>query len=554
MPNRYFVIGLLLMFSAYCQSQESVKIVNGKITVSGKIQTDILIPQADPAINTGDYNSKILSNTFGDLILAGKYIGAGLRFEMFKKPMPGFGSEYEGAGIPFFYFSGRTKHLQLTLGNYYEQFGSGLAFRTYEERSLGLDNSLRGGLLVFRNKGLNLKALVGQQRYYWDYTKGIVYGTDAELNLEDWIDHLKRVNARFQWGASFVGKYQQKEDIMVSLTEKLNLPEKVGAFATRIRYQKGKMILMSEYAVKANDPSADNNFIYKNGSALLLSGSYSQKGFGLLMQVKRSDNMTFRSRRTEPGRMLFINHLPAFTKQHAYALAAMYPYATQSDGEWAFQEELTYMFNKKTPLGGKYGTGLKLNFSRVNSIDKEFLNGASGPVKGTDGYRSDFFKIGNELYYQDFDVEISKKLSKSFSLNVMYMNQGYNQEVIEGHANNGRIVHSDIFVLEGKNKIGSQTVLRAEFQFLQTKQDYGNWIFGLLELSVRSSWMFTLSDMVNTGVTDLHYYMTSAVYSHNAHRLQLSYGRTRAGFNCSGGVCRFVPATHGFQLSYFMSF
>ncbi|MDE6288297.1 MAG: hypothetical protein K2M00_05890, partial [Muribaculaceae bacterium] len=41
---------------------------------------------------------------------------------------------------------------------------------------------------------------------------------------------------------------------------------------------------------------------------------------------------------------------------------------------------------------------------------------------------------------------------------------------------------------------------------------------------------------------------------YRSNRLSLSYGRTRAGFNCSGGVCRYVPATHGFQIGYAYTF
>ena len=32
------------------------------------------------------------------------------------------------------------------------------------------------------------------------------------------------------------------------------------------------------------------------------------------------------------------------------------------------------------------------------------------------------------------------------------------------------------------------------------------------------------------------------------------YGRTRAGYNCSGGVCRWIPAQKGFTLSYNYNF
>ena len=52
-----------------------------------------------------------------------------------------------------------AKNVEVTLGNYYEQFGSGFILRTYEERSLGIDNSLLGARVVARPfKGVQLKA------------------------------------------------------------------------------------------------------------------------------------------------------------------------------------------------------------------------------------------------------------------------------------------------------------------------------------------------------------------------------------------------------------
>ena len=32
--------------------------------------------------------------------------------------------------------------LEITAGNFYEQFGSGLIFRSYEEKGLGIDNAM----------------------------------------------------------------------------------------------------------------------------------------------------------------------------------------------------------------------------------------------------------------------------------------------------------------------------------------------------------------------------------------------------------------------------
>lgn len=62
--------------------------------------------------------------------------------------------------------------------------------------------------------------------------------------------------------------------------------------------------------------------------------------------------------------------------------------------------------------------------------------------------------------------------------------------------------------------------------------------------------MISLSDQYNMTVTKQHYYMGTVAYSAGNHRVQLGYGRTRAGINCSGGVCRYMPETKGIYLTY----
>jgi hypothetical protein len=143
-------------------------------------------------------------------------------------------------------------------------------------------------------------------------------------------------------------------------------------------------------------------------------------------------------------------------------------------------------------------------------------------------------------------------MSKSLKLNLMYMNQRYNQAVIEGHGE--PMIHSDVFVADARYRFSPKATLRGEAQYLSTDQDQGDWVFGLLELSLVPHWMFTVSDMYNSGETHVHYYQGLVTFNPGAHRIQAGYGRTRAGINCSGGVCRYVPATHGFTLSYNYNF
>ena len=526
-----------------------------QVTVSGSVHSDVLFPQDDEKIGTEHYDDKVLTNTYLDLKLGSKNVEAGARFEFLKYPMPGYEPDFKGWGVPHFYVKGHIDNLDITLGDYYEQFGSGFILRTYEERSLGIDNALRGVRLNFRPvDGVTVKALSGKQRRYWHHNDALVSGADLELDLEQFIKPLAAHGSHITLGGSWVNKYEKPGDdaIFVDATHRLKIPEFVNAWDARVKFTHKGFSLLAEYALKSQDPSFDNGYHYGKGNVAMLSASYSQKGMSVLLQAKRSEGMSFRSRRSMSGTSSFINHLPAFTHDQTYALAAQYPYATNPDGEWAFQGEFGYTFKKGTTLGGKYGTKLKFNVSHVRGLDE---NGIKNPVAderviGSDGYKSSFFKTG-ETYYQDIDVQIEKRFTRDFQLILMYMNERYNMTVIEGH---GGMIKSNILIADGKYKFSPKLTLRCELQYQFCKGDDGDWAFGLAELSWAPHWMFTVSDMWNCGETKIHYYQALVTYNLKSHRLQAGYGRTNAGFNCSGGVCRWVPATRGFTLSYNYSF
>ena len=526
------------------------------LMVTGSVQSDVLLPKEDATIGTGSYDKDWLTNTYVEVGAMSKYVDAGLRMEYLERPLPGFEKDFKGWGLANAYAKVHTKGLEVTLGNFYEQFGSGFILRTYEERSLGIDNSLLGARVTIEPlKGVRLKALGGHQRYYWSHNDALITGGDVEVNLEQWLPTLKDDNAYWSVGASMVNKHEKTENVMADPTHRLNLPENVNSFDIRTRLQKGNVSLLAEYAHKTQDPSFDNGYIYRKGYVAMLSGSYSKKGMSLLVQAKRSDNMSSRSRRSMNGISSMVNHLPAFTMTHTYTLAALYPYATQPLGEWAYQAEAGYTFKHHTTLGGRYGTNVKLNFSHIHAIDHHSSPTTQHPSpntqRGTDGYGSAFWRWGDQTYYQDLNVQLEKRVSKPLKLNVMYMNQFYNKTVIEGE---GGMIHSNIFVGEGKYQFSKKLTLRGEVQYLTTKDDEGDWMSGLLELSFLPNWMFTLSDMYNVGETDIHYYQGFVTYNKGSHRLQLGYGRTRAGYNCSGGVCRYVPASKGLTLSYNYNF
>lgn len=532
-----------------------------KVRATGSIQTQFLFAQDDERIGTELPDGKVLNNTYFDLTINAPYISIGGRFEFMKWPLPGYENDFKGWGVPYIWATGHYKWAQLTVGDFYEQFGSGLILRTYQERSLGVDNALRGGRLKLNPaSGVYLTGLAGKQRRYWEHNSSWIWGGDAEWTLDESFKNAFSPRVGLSLGVSYVGKHESGKNQLVLTPDaeyKLHFPQNTAAFDGRVKLRLHDFDILAEYATKNNDPNSLNHYTYRRGHAELLSVTYASRGLSAYIQAKRSDNMSFRSDRMVDAESIssFINHLPAFTMTQTYALAAMYPYATQPDGEWAFQAEIGYKFKRGTALGGKYGTEVRLTSSYISALDRNVPEGAdkNDPYPGSDNFGAAFWKIGS-LNYADLNFEIKKKVSKNVSLTLFYLFQKYNQEVIEGHGVNGAMVTANTFVLEGQWKMAKKTQLRWEVQYLTTKQDRGDWISGLVELSLAPHWMITVSDTYNLGTTKTNYYEGLITYNYKANRFSFGYGRTRAGFNCSGGVCRLVPATRGFNLSYSYNF
>ena len=136
-----------------------------KVTVTGSVHSEVLIPQEDEKIGAAKSDDKVLTNTYADVALMSKWVDAGARFEFTEFPLPGFEKDFKGWGLPNFWVKGKLNRVELTLGSTYDQFGSGFIYRTYEQRSLGVDNSLLGARAVWRADGFTLKALTGRQRH-----------------------------------------------------------------------------------------------------------------------------------------------------------------------------------------------------------------------------------------------------------------------------------------------------------------------------------------------------------------------------------------------------
>ena len=265
--------------------------------------------------------------------------------------------------------------------------------------------------------------------------------------------------------------------------------------------------------------------------------------------------MFFQSDRAAPSPFdLNINFLPPLAKQHTYNLAAtLYPYATQPNGEFAYQGEIFYKIKKGTPLGGKYGTKITANFSTAYALDTTVVITDS---LQRDGYRTNFFSTGDRQYFRDFNIEIRKKFSKSNELAIPYFNLIYDIDQIKGKPGKPA-VETSIFVLDWLHKFNSKNSLRVEAQYLTTEQDQGDWATVLAELTFSPHWFISALDQYNFGINGgdpIHHPYMQVGYIRGGNRFAVSYGRQRAGIFCVGGVCRAVPASNGLALSITSTF
>lgn len=569
-----------LSFIGYAQE-------NNLGSVTGNMETTFQYLNADSLIDATQPAEKALMNSYMNVYYSVGNFKAGLRVESYLPRIQGYPNRFDGTGIGMRYVQYANDFIDVTLGTFYEQFGSGMIFRAYEQRALGYDNLMDGARVIVRPlKGVVIKGVYGYQRLSFQEGKivhgdGIVRGFDGEINLNQAIKALADKKLDITLGGSFMSKYQ-KDD-----RDDLILPENTGAYGARAALKYGKFTLDGEYIIKEQDPSTDNGYNYNYGHAALINFGFSQKGLGIMLSAKSVDNMSFRSDRSKDLQDLFINYLPSMNKIHTYNLvASLYPYATQPVGEIAYQAEILYTIKKGSKLGGKYGTSINANFSTAFGPNRDVSN--INPADSTGiAYETGVFDMSDSLFWRDANINIYRKFTPNFNLGITYYNMVLNNDVGKVTSYAHGLIKTNVGVIEAGYKINKKHSLRMELQALfvnKVEEEYtndlgdtihetvlndkGNWVTALIEYNVSPNWFFSVMDQYNmyTGTNSVynyrdpsrqkgvHHLYFSVGYVHEATRITIGYGRQRAGLFCVGGVCRVVPASNGLTISITHSF
>jgi hypothetical protein len=265
---------ILLASSAF---YTEAQVFNGEGQIHGSIEIDAQYYKPDSLIGAPPVPEKMLMNTYDQLDYTNGKISAGIRYEAYQDALEGYSPLYDGSGFPYKYITYKQDNMEVTVGNYYEQFGSGMILRAYWSPQLGVDNSFNGARVKYNPaKGIYLKAMIGNQRYYWTQGAGLVRGFDGELNINELDSALNNAKTKIIVGGSFVSTYQAANNATY------NFPENVGASAGRISIINGGFSFYTEDAYIINDPNAINGDIFKPGNGALVRTGYSQKGFSLM--------------------------------------------------------------------------------------------------------------------------------------------------------------------------------------------------------------------------------------------------------------------------------
>ena len=515
-------------------------------TADDKLETLGLAERPDPAFGSHDFLKLDYS--------LGRF-SAGIQIDGYLPGLHGYDvktyQQRDSKLTGFFtkYVQWEDSNYGVRVGDIFEQFGNGLVLRTYEDRALAFNNSLAGARAFYNfNNYVTVKVVAGLPRLYDVRSKNVVYGGDLSLSLSDIIGWQ---NGMISWEGSYVGRYQKDLTTMALFGFTENYLNMVSG---RVNLDVAGFSLRGEYARKLNDDIYNININAEQGEVVYVDLGYNYKRFSASATFRYFDGMqtSIEVRDQAIGGGNVLNYLPLLTRQYTYMLANLNPYrgcSAQTGHEIGGQVDLYYSL-RNPKVRNKYWN-FHINASLFNTMDHFTPWGD---------------KIEGRNAWLDINADVERQWNKKLKTTVLYSHQRWDESLNHFDSIDAEYCTSDIFVADVTYKFNKKHSLRVEAQYLMSNDYEGDWVAALVEYNIAPMFSVYVSDMWNCEgteynyypVTDqnelLHYYQVGASFTYGRYRAQLSYGRNRAGYVCSGGVCRFQPAYTGVNLSLTASF
>lgn len=554
---------LLLCAAALGTSVANAQVPVGKGQLSGSLESNNIYYGPDKTLDDLGLSQRpelpFGSHDFLKLDYNLDRFSAGIQFDGYLPALAGYDiatyQQRETKLTGFFtkYIQWEDTNYGVRVGDIFDQFGNGLVFRTYEDRALGFNNSLAGARVHYNfNNYVAIKALAGMPRLYDVRSKSLFYGADLSLSISDmagWNGGILSLEG------SYVGRYQNGAAEIIDMDNNLLGTDYLNMVSGRLNLEVAGFSLRGEYAAKLNQDIFNANFGADKGNVIHVDLGYNYKRFSASATFRRYEGMqtNVEAMSGSIGGGNVINYIPQLTRQYTYMLANLNPYrgcSAMTGNEIGGQFDVYYSL-RNPKARGKYWN-FHANFSMFNSIDHMSFGEE---------------RLGRNAWIDaNFDVERQwgKKLKTAF----LYSYQRWDEEYNHWDSPEAHYCDSHIFVADVTYKFTKKHSLRVEAQYLCDDDNSfeGDWVAALVEYNFAPMFSFYVSDMWNCEKSDknfnyftdeynlLHYYQVGASFTHSRYRVQLSYGRNRAGYVCSGGVCRYQPAYTGVNLSLTASF
>jgi len=494
----------------------------------------------------------------------------GVRFDLFNNsnllnPTGSFTKE----GIGRWYVHKQIDKFDLSGGYLYDQIGSGLIFRAYEERSLMIDNALFGVKVGYNfNDNWKIKAFTGRQKRQFDIYGSVIRGGAVEGFIKP--DSTKSLS--FAPGAGVVARTFDDETVNRIVNEIATYAPQDSTGAQYNTYAmtvyntlsagdfswyvegayKTKDVLFNEFLPKVT--GGTGKLVNTDGYIAYTSITYAKEGLGITLEGKYTKNFRFRTDPFQIGVQGQVNFLPPIARQNTFRLPSRFSPNTQELGEKGFQLDAKYAVNKEMSVG--------INFSDIFALD------------------------GGKLYQEfapEFTYKKDRKWQALLGLQFLRYNIAVYQVKFEPEdpddilpwIKTGKEGFVDAFTpyAEYLYKFTPRKSLRMEAQYLLTDDEYGSWVNVLAEFGWAPHWLVYVSDMYKLHHTEkelaqlppeevpnktkfdgLHYPTVGIVYTRRANRISLAYVKQVEGVNCAGGICRYEPTFHGVRLNISSSF
>lgn len=554
MKTKYLLAAIATMpmffsFTANAQEEEEKQQKKGYLT--GNFETNSIWYQSnDKATGAEAPDDKFGSNNYLKLDYYRGKFSAGVQLEGYLPVLQNFPTELKGIDLTNYYVTWQDERFNVTAGTFYDQFGSGLLFRSWEDRTLGLNNAVMGARFSYNFKDIvAVKAIWGMPRFGMKFSDTQVRGVDLSFSISE-LAKLQDITLSVE--GSMLSRYEAISDDLKAEGGKPNNEGWSGrvnfethGFSAKLEYVDAGKKYFSNPMISSESP---NYFLQKHGNAQLVELGYNNKGLGISVIGRRLEWMESKITGGSNSTSNLLNYLPGICTQYTYMLTTLCPYNTQTglltsaytnSGEIGGQIDAFYNFRRGTKLGGKRGMRIHANFSTYYALQGE---GSA--------------KAGN-LLFRDFSVDIEKQFTRKYKLALLYSMQEFNHDY--GKTKNTTLSH--IIVADMLYKFTPMFSTRLELQYLHTKEyatvysnEKGDWMAALLEANFAPSWSVWGSWMLNHGGTKVNYFNVGVSYAVSRTRIAIGYGRNKAGYLCSGGVCRPIDAYTGANFQITTSF